>query len=256
MIDHISHTQIEMMLRCPRQYYYRYVLGLKIPTSYMLALGSACHIAWEHNYRQKVLSGVDLALPTVLEVYADAFERKTAEEEIDWQDHDPGQVKDTGISLVTAHMAQIAPEVQPVSVEARFQLDNVGVPVALVGVIDLIDVDGYLHDHKTATRSWTQDQADSALQPAPYILAYRALTGQNPTGFRYNVTVSKKTPEVQVLTTNRSDDELLWYIDLVREVVKQIQAGLFPPNPTGWWCSERWCGYYDMCKRERNYPRP
>jgi hypothetical protein len=25
-----------------------------------------------------------------------------------------------------------------------------------------------------------------------------------------------------------------------------IQTGVFPPtNPDNWWCSERWCGYWD-----------
>lgn len=29
-----------------------------------------------------------------------------------------------------------------------------------------------------------------------------------------------------------------------------MQTGLYPPNPVGYWCSERWCGHQEMCKRE------
>jgi len=27
-----------------------------------------------------------------------------------------------------------------------------------------------------------------------------------------------------------------------------MKTGIAPPRPGGWWCSEKWCGYWPMCR--------
>ena len=39
------------------------------------------------------------------------------------------------------------------------------------------------------------------------------------------------------------------WLNVIRNTAALVKAGLFIPNPTGWWCSPEWCGYYDMCRR-------
>ena len=97
MLDHISHSQISMWLRCPRQWEYRYVAGLKIPPSGPLIVGSAYHSALEGNFIQKVSSMVDLPLSDCLDIFSDAWEeRLSGEELIVWDQLGPGECKDQG----------------------------------------------------------------------------------------------------------------------------------------------------------------
>ncbi len=62
----LSYTQLNMFLRCPRQYEYRYVHGLKVPPSGAMVQSRVWHQTVEFNYRQKIHSDRDLALGEIL----------------------------------------------------------------------------------------------------------------------------------------------------------------------------------------------
>ena len=59
---HISVSALEMHQRCPKQYEFRYVEGMKIPPGIALIRGKAFHSGVAHNYKQKIESAKDLPL--------------------------------------------------------------------------------------------------------------------------------------------------------------------------------------------------
>ena len=243
---HLSHTQISMILRCPRQWQYRYEYGIKQPTTHHLTLGSAYHKSLETNFVQKKDTEQDLPLDVVQDAFSDDWEKRLQSEDVVFVDAKPGEVKDRGIKLVSAYHTRVAPTVQPFMVEEPFSI-----PLQkdwdLNGIIDLMTYDGVV-DHKTASKSWTQDAADKELQPTMYLLASREL-GLPFKEFEYHVAVSKGTPEIQRIKTTRGEQEMEWYLELARQAIKVIQNGVFmPAAPGSWWCGSKWCAYTPMCR--------
>lgn len=255
MIDHLSHSQVNMLLRCGRQYEFRYVDGLKVPPAGALMLGRVWHKAIEHNYGQKVDSHEDLPVDDQREFFAARWDTEIEDEggtaAVNWEDKKPGEYKDQGVALTALHQAELAPLVQPQLVEARFRVEFADVP-DLVGVIDVVDEAGVVIDNKSAARSPNQDDVDRDIQLTAYALGYyTTLDAAEQVALRLDVAVKTKTPKAARVETVRTPDEMEWYLGLVRNAGALIQAGHFVPNPTGWWCSERFCGYWSRCKGRR-----
>ena len=252
-----------MFRRCARQYYFRYIKGIRIPTAHMLTLGSSYHSALATNYKQKIVSKMDLPVQEIVEAFSDDFDRRALDKEIEWFGNRPGAIKDIGIPLVKKYQEEVAPGVQPILVEHRFELvlpEKAEVAVPLVGYIDLADEDPATREprgeveHKTGARSWNQERVDGDLQAFPYILWFQQKYGKSP-WFRFHIAVKTKKPKIQVLATSRSQEEMDWYIEsVVKEVYASIRSGNFPATGDGWACSEKWCGYFHLCRgKGRNF---
>ena len=65
---HLSATQLNMFLRCPRQYEFRYIKGFKIPPSGAMVQSRVWHETLEANYKQKVQSDKDLPLSDMVAI--------------------------------------------------------------------------------------------------------------------------------------------------------------------------------------------
>jgi len=247
---HLSHTQIAMLLRCGRQYEFRYVHGLKIPPSGAMVQSRAWHQAVEHNYRQKIQSDRDLPVAEVQELFAARFDEGVEAEEIAFDPgENPGRLKDQGVGIVAAHHEVIAPAVRPALVEERFRLDlGEEFPFDLVGVWDLVERDGTVADNKCYGRAPRQEDLDKDLQFTAYSLAYRASRNEVEPGLRMDAVVKTKRPKALQLHTKRTNDDCRWFLGLVEDVARAIRSGVFYPNPTGWSCSPRFCGYHERCR--------
>jgi len=246
-MDHISVTQINMYLRCPASYYYRYVCGIILPPKSALTKGRAVHKGQEYNYRQKIESYQDLPLHEVKEVTATAFEAEQDNTEFE-QGEEPGRVKDEAVTLAALYHQEIAPKTQPLLVE-----EKVEVPFAettLLGFIDLLDNKGYIHDTKTASKTPSEDSADKSLQLSAYSLAHRYLMGVPETGVRLDYLVQTKPPKVVTLEARRTERDIQRFIAIAERVIAAISAEMFYPNPDNFLCSEKHCGYWKMCHQD------
>lgn len=247
--QHLSHSQISLLLRCARQYYYRYIEKLQVPVGSALILGSSYHKALEVNFLAKVKDGQDLGIDVLQDAYDTEWNSRLSRDEIDWQGDSPGDIKDCGKQLLATYMQHAAPFVMPAEVERRFsvhlpELDG----YTLDGIIDLITDAGVIVDHKTASRSKTQEDVDGDLQPYAYAAALFTDPALSVVDFEFHTAVKKKAPDIQRLSTKRTRADVDWYLGLVCESVRMIRAGIFPPNPCGWHCSPKWCAYYAKCK--------
>jgi len=252
-VDHISPSQVGMWRRCPKQWMFRYVDKIFSPPGVALLLGSAYHTALETNFLQKIQSGQDLPLKDTLDAFSDGWDtyrlgRAKNEEgdyvefdRVEWGDDDSGKVKDTGLHMVKTYMEEIAPSVRPVTVEQQL---NVQVGNLMVEQrADLLTDEYVLVDHKTAARKMVQSDADRELQPISYMLGMRRVVP-----FQFHVAVKIKKPYVDVVNVRKTTDDMSWYIRILLETRRAMESGIFPPNDSGWWCSEKYCGYWKMCK--------
>jgi len=244
MINHISHSQIDMWLRCPKQWEYRYIHGIKTPPSGALVVGSCYHKALELNFRQKVHSFKDLPVEECMDNFVDAWDLVTEnEEDIQWQGSSPGHLKDQGVALIDKYIDTTAPTVQPVEVEQRFEC-RIG-DTGFVYIMDLLDDNNAVIDHKTSSKMYVQSDVDKSLQAsaAAYVL-------DRPIIFYNHVAVKSARPQIQIVRTIRIRRDIQWWEDLALGVLSEMKSGIAPPRPGGWWCSPKWCGYWPMCRGE------
>ena len=118
----------------------------------------------------------------------------------------------------------------------------------LKGAIDLVETTGTVVDHKTFAKTPSQGDVDRDIQLTAYALA-QSLGGETPPDLRLDVVVKNKTPKTAQLKTKRTENDLLWFVEMFVQIEKAIRAGVFPPNPTGWHCSPAMCGYWDRCQQ-------
>jgi len=252
MLDHLSYSSISAYQLCARSWRYRYVDKVQTPKSPNLAFGSAVHETVEHLIVSRHRGQSADVQATWAEKWA-----KQQSEDIAWDGELPEEWANNGARIlahptVQATIDQIVPLVednQPV-VEKRVELRVPGIDVPIIGFIDLITADGVPCDFKTAARSWTQDQADKEMQVLFYLTALnQAGYTLNPElRFRHIVFVKTKTPQVQVIESRRKPADLFWLFNTIGDVWRGIQAEVFPPNPSAWKCSEKWCEYWHLCR--------
>ncbi len=243
---HLSVSQIKMFLRCPLQYQFRYIDGLKIPPTGSLTLGKSIHSALEANYSQKITSKQDLPAEKVLDLFSDRWEQEVKETVFD-MDEKAGTVKDDGVKMVTAYHGQISPTIQPRLVEHEFNLIFANVSYTLKGIIDLVDVEGTIIDHKTSKRSMNPEDVGSDIQLTCYALAYRTLFGVPEKELRFDVMVKTKVPKLQQIPTTRTQDDIRRFLKVLGFVSKAIQSGTLYPCENKQTCS--WCGYRELCRK-------
>jgi hypothetical protein len=124
-----------------------------------------------------------------------------------------------------------------------------GVPIPIIGYIDVVTADGVPGDFKTAARSWTQDQAQNELQSLFYLAALNQAGIATPGWmFRHYTIIKTKTPKFEAFEHCHKPGELMFLFDLIQRVWTGIERGVFALNPTGWKCSPSYCDFYSKCR--------
>lgn len=246
--QHLSISQVNTYLRCPLQYYWRYVEGLKVPPPSAVVFGLATHRAVEHNYRHKLRSGEDRPTEEIQEVFAEEFDRLAPEAQ--WEEGEkPGEVKDEGIRTTELYMREVAPKTDPAAVEEPFEVEFGNVEYTLKGVVDLVDRKGTIIDTKTSKRTPAEDQLAKDLQLTAYSLGYRTAVGVPEAGLRMDYIVRTKSPKIVSLSAEpRDQKELDRLLKLIGYVARAIRDELYFPQPHNFTCTPNGCGYWNICQ--------
>jgi hypothetical protein len=92
-----------------------------------------------------------------------------------------------------------------------------------------------------------------SIQLSLYALAYRLATNSTENGVGLDYMVRNKKNEVSInrMSGVRSIQDLDRAVKLTKSVANAIHNQVFYPcNPEDWCCSEKWCGYYALCRKE------
>jgi len=242
ILDHVSPSQLDMWQKCPRQWQYRYVEGLKIPPSGALVEGRCYHKSLEANFAQKIESFEDLPVGDCLDAFSTEWRvALSGEEGVEWEDSKPEYIKNEGHSLVRTYMAGRAPYVQPIEVEEWYVSSVAGVKFLMR--IDLLECNGIVIDHKTSNKSYNQADVDRDMQASA-----AAFSLNRSILFHNHVAVKIAKPKIQVVKTVRTREDIEWWLDAASCIVTQMKTGVAPPRTNGWWCSPKYCGFYDRCR--------
>jgi len=257
MIEHLSYSSISTYLMCPRSWRFHYLDKVQTPTSPALVFGSAFHNALE-EYVELMAKPNDCASPLVSfwQHHWTAQLERNAECGIEWNSDTPEEMCNLGVRMFSDEdIVALVDSLEPLVIEDQVQIERKvtltvpGVPIPVIGYIDLIEQDGVPADFKTSARSWSQSQADSEMQPTFYLAALNQSSFEMPgLNFRHYVFVKNKTPKVQIWESTRTIQDLFWLFGLISDVWKGIEAEVFPPNPGTWKCSPKYCEYWGMCR--------
>jgi hypothetical protein len=279
-----SHSQISMYLRCPRQYYLRYVCDHKRPPGVAMCLGSGTHSAVEKTHHHLVDHKVPAPTEELLDCFSDSFEKASEDlESAAWEKEGTteGAMKDIGTRLVRIYNEKYAASVRPQvlivdgqevrGIEKKFEVDVAGVP--MLGFIDLIDTNDassttsdaeralllkngtdvpeamrtVIADFKTRAKTASQADVDGDLQLTLYSFAMKI------PAVRFDLLLKQKVPKFKRVSALRQEVDHLWMKEVVHGVASAITAGVFPPcDPTAWACSEKWCGFWHMCRGKKH----
>ena len=252
MKDHISPSQIGMWKKCPRQWAYAYIDGLRLPPGGAQHLGSSFHKAAEAQNAQKVTTKTDLPVDELQDRYSEHF-RSIPESEIKWEDESPTKVYDDGAALVGLFAVTAAPRTQPTHVEQRVTIPTDTLPI--VCVMDVVTEDG-VRDYKTKGKAPSAGEADSSEQLTAYTAAHDFAFGHPPSkvvlDFFVRPSKTKPTGFHDSQESRRTAGQVSIWLDDAKAVVSQMahaaDTGLFPYAPgDSWACSKKFCGYFDIC---------
>lgn len=246
-LQHLSYSSISTYLLCPEAWRRRYIEGLKEPTSTALVFGGAIHDTIE---AYMVSGHLDV-------IWQEKISKQLNETpNIEWGTENADSLIADGMRLlgspaVTAYIDDIKARYTPNenTIERRVNLHVPGVPIPIIGYIDIILYDGIPGDFKTASRMWAPDKAQSELQPLVYLAALNQ-EGVNDHGWKFRHFVITKTarPSVRTFECQRSPSEVLTSLfPSIQQVWADIQADRFPKVTNTWKCSPKYCGYYADC---------
>lgn len=260
---HVSASRLNMREKCGEQYRRRYIEGEIIPPGISMATGTAVHKVGEKIQVHKLEHDGDiLTLEEVKDTARDELVKATEERGLLLNTDERkkgktvvvGQAQDESVSLATLYHSELASVINPLSVdslEKKFNIALEGYPYDLTGRIDIEDSLGF-RDLKTSGKSAVQAEVDRSLQYTFYALWYWAHHKVFPKQIVQDTLVKTKVPKYQPIITERGQKDFDVLYRRLINFCECVEKGVFPPaTPLSWWCSPKWCGYYETCKYVR-----
>lgn len=230
-VDYLSVSSLNLFTRCPMAWKRRYVDKQSEAPSGKMLTGGAAGAALAQHYGLVIETGEGLSTSDLLDEYAAEWDQRSEREEVLWGSDAPGQLKDTGMAALALYHREIAPTIDPVSVEREFSLTWPDAPFALTGFLDLETGDDEVGDYKSTGQRWSAEKAAAELQPTVYLAARRA--EGNPATFRYHTMVRTKKPSAELVAAPRSERQLDLLTHRVFSIARAMQ----------WrWLNDCWAG--------------
>jgi hypothetical protein len=76
------------------------------------------------------------------------------------------------------------------------------------------------------------------------------MQGEPEAGLAFDCAVKNKKPVAKTITTERTEEQCAWWLAQLPIIYQSMQTGVFPPGQVGWWCSPKFCGYWDLCHKD------
>lgn len=249
MLEHLSYSSISTYLLCGEAWRRRYIAKEPAPVASSLVLGSAFHGAIAAYLR---------GAPDLEAAYEQSWTTQLERgQEIAW-DEQQDTVKADGLRMVRSTPVRSLLndiranfDAERGEIERRVELHVPGVPVPIIGYIDIITRDGVPGDFKTASRMWTDEKAGDELQPLFYLAALNQEGIQVPGWtFRHYVFSKDKHPTAKMFEVKRKPSEVFGLFEIIKAAWHGIESGVYLRQPGSWKCSPRYCEFWATCREK------
>lgn len=259
-------------LDCAMRAEAKHLTGIRMPGSGVSHLGTALH-AGTGAYDQSVIDGTPITPDQAVGAFIDTLKlsknpEEPNEDEVRWDDDLPRtDAEKVGVRGVVNYIDKIGSRRRYKAVEAKLQhfpvrFDEHKVVIVLTGKTDRVravqtrDAGGHgITDIKSGkTRVTKDDRVSSRAEKAQ--LAVYELIAEKATGIPITAPA-----EIAGISTAQHANVATLEIPGTREalvgtaetpgvldfVARMLRAGLFPPNPSSFACSARFCPIYQRC---------
>lgn len=266
----ISPTRLNQAERCAYQMHLVDTIGPR-PPGWVLVQGRTAHRSRARVLTHKVEHGGELPPEDqVREETRDDIAMVFTSEEIDWSGHDhedrpdiaQGEVIDYSVKLATVDLQSFLPRLMALDegwIERRVSVDLQGYPYPLKGYVDCLSDGRVITDLKhTGRRSIPETDAVDSQQMMFYDLLLRAV-GEPTEGqeLQYLWNHRGSIEPVSRHAPTRTEEELQMLLKRIEAVSKMLEADVYPPSsPDNWWCSKKFCGFWDQCPYAHKMHRP
>lgn len=251
---------------CPARWEAKYIKGMETPTSYKAHLGTCVH-AGTAEYDLSKVNGVRCSDKELLESALEVAHGTlyAPHEDIAWDDATPESIEPIVLGLVRLYIAQIAPQMNYVAVEAHCEdlpLEELG--LTLTGTTDRIYQDGMgefgIADLKTGGSAVASDGTVKTTPHAMQMGVYELLV-QN-TFPQLQITAPAAIVGLQTAKTEKGRRVGIGFIEHAQDmlvgtpeekgVLEIFSAvahnGLFIGNPKSALCSDKFCPAFNACR--------
>ena len=256
-----------MFAKNPENFFFRHVLGLKMPPAKAFAQGRSVHSSLETHYNQKLQDRKGLPLDEIINIYDKSLISEQETYEADFAETSSflppeyiknetetnfSEMRDVGTKGLVVYKQEIDPGLMPKEVETKFALATESVDIT--GRIDIIDTDGFIRDHKTSKRAPQADDAEDDDQLKIYDLAFRTRYGYKPKGYRKDFIVLTKTPKIVSCKADPMTDyrqkELLRNLNSMIQIMElTIEKNLWHNWTVEKWAKDpKWNGYWKVSR--------
>ena len=251
--DYISASRLNLWLRCPLAFRFRYVDGITTPPTTSLFVGKRVHDALEFFYRHRQL-GVQLPPEQVVQRIIETWDEAVAADSMKFESTgDEATARQHVTRLVGSYLQQLpADEPAPLAVETSLEAplvdpftgEDLGIP--LVGIIDLLldaETGPLICDFKTAASSTAPLEVTHEIQLTCYAYLVHQATGQQESGLEIRSLIKTKTPQVVFHRFGpRQPQHFKRLFAVIREYLDGLERGKFAYHP-GWTCGS--CEFVD-----------
>lgn len=252
--DHLSVSQINLYLLCPRKYAFSYIEKVERPFKPIgFAFGSAIHSTIEWLNRERKAGRTPEALE-LWRIFLADWNAQKAETLLLKGVDDESVLFRQGKELLGLYYAEATNRPPPQSVEMPFKVNLVdqetgeALDLPLEGAIDLVEKGDTVVEIKTTSRGFSQLQLDQHLQLTAYDYAYEMLYKRKPRLVLESLYKGKKV-RIERLEVKRNKGDHVRFFHIAKGVAKAMRAGNFHPIP-GWQCAE--CEFFAVCQKWRS----
>lgn len=148
-LEVLSASSITVAIQCPEQFRLKYLKKQRERMYPDRFIGLVDHSVHEQNFKWKMDVGKDMTPELMSKLHESEWARLEEKEDPDWDGEDPIDLQALSLQMVHAYHEIVSPRVLPVAVEQRFEERLPGVPVPIVGYVDVLTKD-VIVERKTA----------------------------------------------------------------------------------------------------------
>lgn len=254
---YLSYSQVDLYIKCPKRYEYKYIDRRPSKTSSSQARGKTVHSVLEQLHRLRKHGEIpSWGLTKALLEDALSENMRSVEE---WDD----KVTSTEVARSGAeaslklYVENRLPLMDVRAIETKVEIDING-RVPFLGYIDIIEDGGVdpapgalygigdsVRDIKTTTKKYGPGEIQNSLQ----LSLYAGATGIHTVAYDLLITPPKGGAQYVEQVAQRTSAEVAHAYDVVEDVARAISAGVFPrTSPQNWMCDAKWCPFYKECR--------
>ncbi len=248
---HLSISSISTYIDCGLLYRFSRIDKLRPEfKADVLIFGSVIHRILEIFY-QGFLEGYKISLQELSDLFETHWRESVNETVRFTKNNDYDSMLELGINVLkTWYDSQPGGQYRLFAVEEPFSFNVPGVPIPIIGGMDLIEQDPsgtiIITDHKNAAKAMPEKDVHNNQQLTVYQMAAKAngFIGRNIV-LKFDCLIKTKTPKFEQYYTTRSKNDEQRMIRKIQSVWEGISKEVFIPNDLSWKCNN--CSFKTAC---------